>query len=76
MSITELKAGDKGYVSQIKVDTKFRNKMIAIGLINGSKFEILKNEKNHPVLIFSRDTVLALNRNDSKNILAEVNYEQ
>lgn len=76
MSITELKAGDVGYVSQIKGDTRFRNKMIAIGLINGSKFEILKNEKNHPVLIYSRDTVLALNREDSRNIITEVGYEQ
>lgn len=72
MDITELKEGDQAYVSQINGSTKFLNKMIAIGLINGCRIKILKNEPKHPILIHSRDTMLALNRKDSANIKVEV----
>ncbi|MBQ3836304.1 MAG: ferrous iron transport protein A, partial [Treponema sp.] len=37
----------------------------------GCKITIIKNEKRRPLLVYSRDTMIALNRNECENILVE-----
>ena len=38
--------------------------MTAIGLIVGTKFTVVKNDKKMPVLLFARETLSAVNRSD------------
>ena len=33
--------------------------------------EIIKNDKNRPLIVYTRDTMIALNRNESSNIEVE-----
>ena len=39
-----------------------------MGLMNGSQLEICQNQKKQPVLIFARDTLIAIGREESKKI--------
>ena len=38
----------------------------------GCNIEMLQNVKNRPVLVYGRDTMIALNRNESERITVEV----
>lgn len=38
----------------------------------GAEFQVVRNDRNMPVLIYVRETLLALNRNDCERIETEV----
>lgn len=71
--LTDMKKGAEGTVVSINGDARFVSRVTSIGLTPGCKVSMIKNEKNRPVLIYSRDTMIALNRKDCSNIEMEVN---
>jgi ferrous iron transport protein A len=72
IALNEVDAGQKVIVSDIKGDQRFLSRVTSIGLTVGCALEILYNEKKFPILFYGRDTVVALNREESKNVLVEV----
>lgn len=64
--------GTSGSICAIQGDARFLSRIISIGLIIGCPVKVLKNEKKQPVLIFSRDTTIALNRKECEKIMLEV----
>lgn len=71
--LTEMTKGAEGTVVSIDGDSRFVSRVTSIGLTPGCKVSMIKNEKNRPILIYSRDTMIALNRKDCSNIEMEVN---
>ena len=71
MSLSEVKENGEALVSEIKGDTRFMSRITSIGLTPGCKVRVVKNDKNRPLLVYSRDTMIALNRNECKGILVE-----
>jgi len=67
----ELKQGQKAVVAEIGGEARSINRAVSIGLTPGSKLEVIKNQKNRPMLIYSRDTMIALNRKECENIMVE-----
>lgn len=47
------------------------NRMNSIGLTQGTKLQVVRNDRKMPVLIFARETLLALNRKDAERIEVE-----
>ncbi len=72
ISLAKAQPGTRGCISDIKGDARFLSRIISIGLIVGCPVKVLRNEKRQPVLIFSRDTTIALNRCECEKILMEV----
>ncbi len=72
VALNEVDAGQKVVVSDVKGDQRFLSRVTSIGLTIGCSLEILHNEKKFPLLFYGRDTVVALNREESKNVLVEV----
>jgi ferrous iron transport protein A len=72
IALNEVNAGQKVVVSDVKGDQRFLSRITSIGLTVGCTLEILYNEKKFPILFYGRDTVVALNREESKNVLVEV----
>lgn len=70
--LNELKPGQSGTIASVEGDTRFVTRVISIGLTVGSRVEMLRNEKKMPLLLYGRDSVVALNRDESSNILVEV----
>ena len=68
----EMKPGQIGNISDVKGDTRFLCRITSVGLTIGCKVEMLRNEKKYPLLLYSRDSVIALNRDESSNIMVEV----
>ena len=71
MSLSEVKENKEALVSEIKGDTRFMSRITSIGLTPGCKVRVVKNDKNRPLLVYTRDTMIALNRNECKGIAVE-----
>ena len=71
MSLNELKENREALVTGVEGDSRFMSRITSIGLTPGCKVKVLKNDKNRPVLVYSRDTMIALNRNECKGIMIE-----
>ncbi|MCR5731764.1 MAG: ferrous iron transport protein A [Sphaerochaetaceae bacterium] len=57
-----------------KIDSEDGNlvkRLSSIGLIEGTEIQVVKNDKKMPVLIYSRETLLALNKKDAEKIEVE-----
>ncbi|MGL6200476.1 MAG: FeoA family protein [Lachnospiraceae bacterium] len=70
--LSELKTGSSGTVVRISGDTHFQSRITAIGLTVESRLEVIQNHKNQPVLLYSRDTMIAINKKDSEKVMVEV----
>lgn len=46
----------------------FQRRAVPMGLVSGTKIYIMRNQKKMPILIFARDTIIAVNRKDAEGI--------
>ncbi len=69
MSLSNMTKGAEGVISSINGDTRFLSRITSIGLTPGCKVKIIKNDKNRPILLYSRDTMIALNKDECDNIM-------
>ncbi len=72
IKLSEVKAGQKAVIADIKGNARFLSRVTSIGLTIGCEIEILHNEEKFPLLFYGRDTVVALNRKESKDVFVEV----
>ena len=70
--LTDLRDGQKARITAINGDRRYLSRITSIGLNVGCKIEMLQNVKNRPVLVYGRDTMIALNRVESERITVEV----
>lgn len=62
--LSELAKNASGVIASINGDTRFVSRITSIGLTPGCRVSIIKNEKHRPLLVYSRDTMIALNRKE------------
>ena len=72
MAISELKKDQSAVIASVNGDARFVSRITSIGITPGCEITIIKNEKHRPVLVYSRETMIALNRNECENITVEV----
>ena len=70
--LTDLREGQKARIIGITGDRCYLSRITSIGLNIGCPLEMLQNVKNRPVLVYGRDTMIALNRAESERIQVEV----
>lgn len=68
MKLGELKENSEAVVSGISGDARFVGRITSIGLTPGCHISIVKNDRNRPVLLYSRDTMIAVNRKECEGI--------
>ena len=68
MKLGELKENTEAVVSVISGDQRFIGRITSIGLTPGCRISVVKNDKNRPVLLYSRDTMIAVNRRECEGI--------
>lgn len=71
MKLNDLKENTEAVVVGVEGDTRFVSRITSIGLTPGCRISIIKNDRNRPVLLHSRDTMIALNRNECSGIQVE-----
>lgn len=62
--LSELAKDKSGVIASINGDARFVSRITSIGLTPGCSITVIKNEKRRPLLVFSRDTMIALNRTE------------
>ena len=63
--LTNLKDETKGKVAEIIGDIHFQSRITSIGVTVGSEIEVIQNYKKQPVLIYCRDTMIAVNKKET-----------
>ncbi len=71
MKLTETTPGCSYAVRSIEGDSHLMNRITAIGITEGAALWTVKNDPKMPVLIYLRETLIALNRNDAERISVE-----
>jgi ferrous iron transport protein A len=66
--LSEIQAGEKVVVKEIRADERLISRTSSMGITVGSTLEIIRNEKKQPVLLFCRDTMVAINRKECEKI--------
>ena len=66
--LSTLKEKTKGKVVEIIGDTHFQSRIISIGITVGSDVEVIQNYKKQPILIYCRDTMIAVNKIEAESI--------
>lgn len=66
--LSEAAGGEQGIIQDIQGDTRFLSRITSIGLTLGCPITVVKNEKKQPILIYSRDSMIALNRKECERI--------
>jgi len=73
MSLSDIKVGDKVVIKQVNAKENIKRRLLDIGLIEGTKVEcVLKSIFKDPVAYFVRGTVIAIRKEDSKDILVDM----
>ena len=72
VSLGEMIENSSGCIAKIDGDSRFISRIVSIGLTPGSSFALLKNDGRSPVLVFCRDTVIAVNRKECSQIFVKV----
>ncbi|MBQ6566953.1 MAG: ferrous iron transport protein A [Treponema sp.] len=62
--LSELAKDSFGVIASVNGDSRFVSRITSIGLTPGCRVTVIKNEKRRPLLVYSRDTMIALNRNE------------
>ena len=69
--LSDAQNGEQGVICSIQGDTRFLSRVASIGLTLGCPVTVLQNVKKTPVLLYSRDSMVALNREECENIRME-----
>lgn len=67
--LSEATPGRSYYVREIKDEVRLNNRLSSMGILTGSKIEICQNHKKQPMLLFARDTLVAIGRKESSKII-------
>ncbi len=69
--LSELEKDAEGIITSVNGDARFISRITSIGLTPGCKVTMIKNEKNRPLIVYSRDTMIALNRAECESVEVE-----
>lgn len=68
MKLTETRPDMHGLIGRVRGDAHLANRVTAIGLTEGTPFQMVRNDHSMPVLIYLRETLIAVNRQDAEGI--------
>lgn len=68
MKLSQAAAGCKGTVTKVEGSHHLLLRLVSIGIVEGSRLEVLQNEPKQPVLFYCRDSVIALSKQDCAGI--------
>ena len=69
VTLSDATPGSRYCILEIKEESRLVNRLSSMGLLCGSIIEICQNHKKQPVLLFARDTLIAIGREESKKIM-------
>ncbi len=71
MKLSKANEGFIGVIRNVNGDYRLISRVTSIGLTEGCSIEVMRNEKKQPILIYSRDSLIAINRKECDGIEVE-----
>ncbi|MDO4988969.1 MAG: ferrous iron transport protein A [Eubacteriales bacterium] len=71
MKLTNTRPDQHGLIRRIGGDAHFAKRITSIGITEGTEFQTVRNDRKMPVLIYLRETLIAVNRADAERIEVE-----
>ena len=68
MKLSQAQACCCGTVTAVAGNHHLLSRLVSIGIVEGSKIEVLQNQPNQPVLFYCRDSIIALTKQDCAGI--------
>ncbi len=72
MKLTETAPDQFGVIRKISGDAHLISRITAIGITEGTGFQTVRNDRKMPVLLYLRETLVAVNRKDAEGIEVEL----
>lgn len=72
MKLSEIDTGRKGVIESVCGTNRFVSRVTTMGLTQGCRIEVVQNVRKRPLLVFARDSMVAIDRADCENIEVEV----
>ena len=63
--------GTMARIERVEGNVRLLTRLSSVGLVPGSVVRVERNDRKRPVLVFERDTMLAINREESRRIFVE-----
>lgn len=76
ITLSQAAPGQTCQIEEIRDEARLVNRLSSMGLLQGSTIEICENNKKQPVLLFARDTLIAIGREESKKIIVGGFYHE
>lgn len=73
MKLSDVKVDQMATIRALGTDTHFLSRVTSVGMTEGTCVQVVRNDKKMPLLVYVRETLLALNRKDCEKIEVEVN---
>ena len=67
--LSDAQPGMRYSVLRILDEARLINRLSSMGIMDGSQIEICQNNRKQPILLFARDTLIAIGRDECKKIL-------
>ena len=71
MLLSEAKGNSIIHISRIDGDRRVQSRLTSVGLAVGSEAEVIQNSKKMPVLLYVRDTMLAVSQREAAFVKVE-----
>jgi ferrous iron transport protein A len=71
MKLNECIEESKYCIVDVEGNKRFIDRVSAMGLTKNTDFQVFQNKKSQPVLLYARNTMIAINRKESVNIIVE-----
>ncbi len=68
MKLSDAKEDYTYILTTLGHDEHLKRRTASIGLVEGTAIRVVRNQKKMPLLVFARDTLIAVNRKDSEEI--------
>lgn len=72
MLLTHVDTGLNCTVSSLNGDKRLLSRITSIGITEGCELTVLQNKRKRPILVYARNSMLALDREDCQSIEVEV----
>lgn len=72
MKLINVKKGTNCILKRNEADRHFTERAVAIGLAEGTEIEVVSNQSKMPLLVYARDTLIAINRKKAEEIEVEL----
>ena len=63
-TLSKMKQGEEGVVTSVNGDVRYMSRITSIGITPGCRVRIIKNDKNRPIIVYTRDTMIAFNEKE------------